>query len=292
MDKKDWLILQTVYAEKNITKAAEQLYISQPTLTYRLQQIEKQFDIKLFYRGRRGVDFTEQGELLVKYAKDMLKQQQDLEELLWNSGDEARGTLRLSVSRTFAFYRLPQILKAFNKQFPKVEFQVNTGVNIDVVQSVYKQDAHIGIVRGEHTWPSKNVTITEENIAILSFKEIELSELPTMRRISYKTDPTLEMVVDNWWKENFTTPPISNMNVDNVEIAKRMVLNELGYCIAPSIVLEKNDKLFKSYLNDSTGSPIKWKTRILYREELLELAMVREFVQFIQAYHPNSFNAS
>lgn len=287
MDKRDWLILQMVYAEKNITKAAERLYMSQPTLTYRLQQIEKEFDIKLFYRGRRGVDFTEQGELVVKYTTEMLKQQQDMEELLWNSGNEVRGTLRLSVSRTFAFYRLPQILKAFNKKFPKVEFHVNTGVNIDVVQSISKQDAHIGIVRGDHSWPGKKVTITEENIAILSSQEIDLTELPTMRRISYKTDPTLEMVIDNWWKDNFSTPPISNMNVDNVEIAKRMVLNGLGYCIAPGIVLEKNDKLHKILLNDTNNSPFVWKTRILYREELLELAMVREFVHFIQEYHRN-----
>lgn len=289
MDKKNWLILQTVYAEKNITKAAELLYISQPTLTYRLQQIEKEFDIKLFYRGRRGVDFTEQGELLVKYAKDMLKQQQEMEELLWNSGNEVRGTLRLSVSRTFAFYRLPQILKAFNEKFPKVEFHVNTGVNIDVVQSIYKQEAHIGIVRGDHSWPSKKITITEENITILSSEEIDLTDLPSIRRISYKTDPTLEMVIDNWWKDHFSTPPISNMNVDNVEIAKRMVLNGLGYCIAPSIVLEKNDKLHKIFLSDTTGSPIIWKTRILYREELMELAMVTEFVHFLQEYHCHYF---
>ncbi|WP_129729767.1 LysR family transcriptional regulator [Ectobacillus funiculus] len=287
MDKKDWTILQMVYAEKNISKAAERLYISQPTLTYRLQQIEKEYDIKLLYRGRRGVEFTEQGELLVKYAKDMLKQQQEMEELLWNSGNEVRGTLRLSVSRTFAFYRLPQILKAFNEKFPKVEFHVNTGVNIDVVQSIYKQDAHIAVVRGNHSWPSKQITITEENITVLSSQEINLTDLPSMRRISYKTDPTLEMVVDNWWKENFTSPPISSMNVDNVEMAKRMVLNGLGYCIAPSIVLEKNDKLHKIFLSDTLGSPIVWKTNVLYREELLELAMVREFVHFIQEYHRN-----
>ncbi|MFP3121877.1 LysR family transcriptional regulator [Ectobacillus funiculus] len=287
MDKKDWSILQMIYAEKNITKAAERLYISQPTLTYRLQQIEKEYGIKLFYRGRRGVEFTEQGELLVKYAKDMLKQHQEMEELLWNSGNEVRGTLRLSVSRTFAFYRLPQILKAFNEKFPKVEFHVNTGVNIDVVQSISKQDAHIGIVRGNYNWPSKKITITEENITVLSSQEIDLTDLPSMRRISYKTDPTLEMVIDNWWKENFTTLPINSMNVDNVEMAKRMVLNGLGYCIAPSIVLEKNDKLHKIFLSDTLGSPIVWKTSMLYREELLESAMVREFVHFIQEYHRN-----
>ncbi|MFP3728997.1 LysR family transcriptional regulator [Priestia filamentosa] len=285
MDKKDWRILEAVYAEKNITKAAERLYISQPTLTYRLQQIEKEFNIKLFYRGRRGVDFTDQGEMLVNYAKDMLKQRQKIEELLWNSGNEIRGTLRLSVSRTFAFYRLPQILKAFNEKFPKVEFNVNTGVNIEVLHSIYQQDSHIGIVRGEHSWPGKVVTLMQENIAILSSKKVNLEDLPSMRRISYKTDPTLEMVIDNWWKDNFSTPPISHMNVDNVEIAKRMVFNGLGYCIAPSIVLEDNDELYKIPLKDSKESPIIWNTRILYREELLELEMVKEFVHFIQEYH-------
>ncbi|MCY7768212.1 helix-turn-helix domain-containing protein, partial [Bacillus inaquosorum] len=43
MEKRDWIILKTVYEEKNITKAAERLFIAQPTLTYRLQQIEKEF---------------------------------------------------------------------------------------------------------------------------------------------------------------------------------------------------------------------------------------------------------
>lgn len=285
MDKKDWLILEKVFQEKNITKAAEQLYISQPTLTYRLQQIEKEFDVKLFYRGRRGVDFTEQGEILVEYAKDMLKQQQNIEELLWNKENDVRGTLRLSISRTFAFYELPQMLKAFNENFPKVEFYVNTGVNIDVVQSVYKQDSHIGIVRGDHHSPHEDIIITEENISILSAQEIDLNDLPSMRRISYQTDPALEMVINNWWQDNFSRPPISNMNVDNVEIAKRMVLNGLGYCIVPSIVLEKNNHLEKGILKDTGGSPIIWKTRLLYRKELLELAMVREFVDFAKGYY-------
>jgi DNA-binding transcriptional LysR family regulator len=285
MEKKDWLIIQAVYAEKNITKAAELLYMSQPTLTYRLQQIEKEFDIKLFFRGRRGVEFTEQGELLAKYAEEMLRQRQEMEENLWNVGEEVRGTLRLSVSRTFAFYRLPPILKAFNDRFPKVDFQIETGVNLDVVQSIYKQDAHIGIVRGDHHWPSKEAVLTEENITILSKEKISLKNLPAMRQISFQTDPNLEMLMDNWWKENFKAMPANIMKVDNVDIAKRMVLNGLGYCIAPSIVLEEHDQLHTIILKKPDGTPHIWKTRVLYREELLGLTMVSEFVNFLDEYH-------
>lgn len=64
-----------------------------------------------------------------------------------------------------------------------------------------------------------------------------------------------------------------------------MVFNGLGYCIATSIVLEDHDELHKIPLKDAKESPIIWNTRILYREELLELEMVKEFVRFIQEYH-------
>ncbi|WP_412056908.1 LysR family transcriptional regulator [Bacillus inaquosorum] len=107
MEKRDWIILKTVYEEKNITKAAERLFIAQPTLTYRLQQIEKEFNIKILNRGRRGVEFTQQGEYLVTYAKDMLRQLKIMEENLWNIGDHIHGTIRLCVSRAFALYKLP-----------------------------------------------------------------------------------------------------------------------------------------------------------------------------------------
>ncbi|RBN36768.1 LysR family transcriptional regulator, partial [Priestia megaterium] len=55
MDDRDWLILQVLYREKNITKAAKELFISQPALTHRLQQMEKEFHVQIVNRGRRGV---------------------------------------------------------------------------------------------------------------------------------------------------------------------------------------------------------------------------------------------
>ncbi|MBO1511494.1 LysR family transcriptional regulator [Metabacillus bambusae] len=284
MEKKDWIILQTVQEEKNITKAADRLFMSQPTLTYRLQQIEKEYDIKLLYRGRRGVEFTQQGEFLVKYADKMLTQLRDMEEELWNLGDNVRGTLRLSVARAIALYQLPKILRLFSEQHPKVDFNINTGLNLDLIQSIYKQDSHIGIVRGNHHWPYEKKIITEENICVISNKEIDIKDLPTMRRICYNTDPALNMVIDNWWKDNFSTPPLVTMNVDNMEIAKRMASNDLGYSIVPSIILEDHDKLFRINLTNDKGEYIKWTTWILYRKEFLSLSMVKEFVDFITNY--------
>ncbi|MCM3538195.1 LysR family transcriptional regulator [Priestia endophytica] len=62
MDNRDWLILHTLFHEKNITKTGKILFIAQPTLTKRLKQIETELGVKIVDRGIKGVQFTPQGE--------------------------------------------------------------------------------------------------------------------------------------------------------------------------------------------------------------------------------------
>lgn len=283
MEDKDWTILEILYEEKNITRASDRLFISQPSLTYRLQQIEKEFGVTLLYRGRRGVEFTEQGEFLVQYAKEMQVKLKNMKELLWNLEGKVQGTLRFGVSRAIALYRLPSWLKKFSEQYPLVDFTVNTGLNLDLIASVHKQEVHIGIVRGNHHWSEDKKVLAEEEICIISNEKIDLKQLPNLPRINYKTDSALNMIIDTWWKEHYNKPPLVSMMVENMEIAKRMVMNGLGYAIVPSIVFEKGDQLSCVHLLDKQDKPILWTTWMLYRKEFLELSTVRAFVNFITA---------
>ncbi|MEN1969571.1 LysR family transcriptional regulator [Lentibacillus sp. N15] len=285
MNKKDWVLLITLFKEKNITKTAERLYISQPTLTYRLKQLEKELNITILFRGRRGVEFSEQGEILVRYCEEMLFKYRDLQEELANSSQFVRGTLNLGVSRAIAIYTLPKILKQFHQTFPEVEFRVSTGLNPDLVNSVYKQDFHVGIVRGDHHWSGEKHILTKENISIISEHPIDVNQLPKLSRIDYQTDPTLIMAIDNWWKDSFSEPPKITMKVDNMEIAKRMITAGLGYTIVPNIVLEENDQFYTYDLKDEENQPIKWTTWILYRKEALNLSAVSEFAKFVKKYY-------
>lgn len=54
MDEKDWIVLITLFEEKNMTKAAERLYMTQPALSYRLKNLEAQFGVRLFYKRKKG----------------------------------------------------------------------------------------------------------------------------------------------------------------------------------------------------------------------------------------------
>lgn len=82
MNEKDWVILQTLLENHNITKAAEKLYISQPAITYRLQQIEREFGAQIVARGKKGVEFTSQGEYIVHFAKDMIQRLRNAKEYI------------------------------------------------------------------------------------------------------------------------------------------------------------------------------------------------------------------
>lgn len=64
MDEKDWLILKTLHEKKSITKTAETVFMSQPALSTRLQHIESRFNTVIVMRGKKGVQFTPEGEYL------------------------------------------------------------------------------------------------------------------------------------------------------------------------------------------------------------------------------------
>lgn len=286
MHHKDWEMLKMLYEQKNITKTADLLYLSQPSLSYRIKQLERELGITILKRGRRGIEFTDQGEYLVKYAEEMLVKFTNFQENLSNMDNQLHGTLRLGVSRSIALHTLPDILHDFHQLHPNVEFSVNTGLNLDLINSVYKQDYHIGIVRGNHHWSDEKIIVSEESIYLISNQKLNLDNLPIIPRINYETDSALTMLFDNWWRDNYSKPPKVSMMVDNMEIAKKMVSAGLGYTIVPGIVLKDEEYHFVHELKNKQNQNLKWITWVLFRKEYLELSTVKAFVEFLKNnYH-------
>ncbi|MDQ0247360.1 DNA-binding transcriptional LysR family regulator [Bacillus fengqiuensis] len=282
MDERDWLILQILYKEKNITKTAKSLHISQPALTHRLQQMEKEFGVQIVNRGRWGVQFTPQGEYLAKCAHQMLLNIQQIKENVMNMEHKVAGTLRLGVSTFFTDYKLPGLLKLFKDQYPNIEFKVTTGWSSDIVHLIYNQDVHIGFVKGDYSWKDEKRLLFEETICIASKEKIDIHNLPHLPRIDYLTDPLLETTVNHWWGENYSQPPLVSIEVDKADTCKKMVANGLGYAILPSMILQDVEGIHKIDLKTKDGEPIIRKTWMFFHKEALKLNIVKAFVQFVE----------
>ncbi|RNB78675.1 LysR family transcriptional regulator [Brevibacillus nitrificans] len=283
MNEKDYLMLKYIYEVQNLTKAAELLYITPPALTYRLQQLEKEFGVSILTKNGRSIEFTPEGRYLVQYAKKALIDLRKTKDHMLNMGSEVQGTLRLGVSRVIAHYKLPPILKEFLNLYPKVEINVNTGISDEVYDLLRSNEVQVGIVRGSYTWSEQKHLLKEEGVYIISKNPLRIEDLPIIPRINYRNSTDFNEEINNWWYERFTDPPLINMQVDTFEICKEMVKNELGYAIIPQIFLYEDDPLYKEELITRNGTAVTMKTWMLYRESSTHLAMVGKFVNHLKS---------
>lgn len=282
MNDRDWLILQILFKHKNITRTAQELFISQPSLTKLLRQIEKELDVTIVQRGRRGVHFTPQGEYLAKSADEILLHLRRVKEKAQNMDNQVAGTLRIGVSNYFSKYKLPGLLKKFKIQYPQVEFQVTTGWSREIYNLVYNQDVHVGFVRGNYNWPDLSHLLFEEPICIASVDPINLENLPKLPRIDYQTEHIFKSLLDNWWMENYSEPPLIGIKVDKVDTCREMIVNGLGYAIVPRLIVAGDDQVNKIDIQDKEGSHIIRQTWMYYYEESIEMNTVQAFVSFIK----------
>lgn len=284
MDIIDWTVLTALYENKNITKTGKVLRISQPAITYRINKIEEEFEVKIIHRGSKGVIFTPEGEYLVNYAVEMLKEYQSIKENILNFDNKVQGVLRLSASSIFSRYKLPKILSEFSAQYPLVRFHVLTGWSEKVFDAIYKDSSQVGILRGTYPLSAVKKLLMEEELLIVSKTPIELKNLPTLPRIYYNTDTSLKTLTDNWWLDNYDQPPLISMRVDNMETCKEMVLNGLGYAVLPSILLEEDEILYKYPCLNKGGSPVKRETWLVHKEEYLSNPVVNAFCEFLEEW--------
>ncbi|MGX9133277.1 LysR family transcriptional regulator [Rummeliibacillus sp. JY-2-4R] len=281
MDEKDWNALRILHQEKHISRASERLYISQPALTYRLKNLENEFDTKIFFKTKGGIEFTTEGLHLVAYAEEMVNKLQETKDYMLNMQNEVRGTLRLGVSSNFAQYKLPKLLKQFSSKFPNVQFNINTGWSVDIMDLLNSSTVQLGIMRGNYEWYGKKTLLHKEKLCLISKRSIDMENLPELPFINYKTDNSLKALITSWWHDRYSEPPFIMMETDRLETCKEMVKNDLGIAIVPQICLQPSDNLqtYELFYND--GEPVYRYTWLMYNLDSLQLSTVKNFINFL-----------
>ncbi|WP_028534234.1 LysR family transcriptional regulator [Paludibacterium yongneupense] len=282
MDEKDWQAIIMVAEEKNITKAAARLYVSQPALTYRLRNIENEFGAKLMSRSTSGIALTPQGEYLHNCAKEMLLQLRNMKNKIRDMDDEVGGSLYIGTSAVYAHYELPDILKGFLEKYPDVDVSLKTGLSNKIITLLYKKEISLAIVRGEHHWEDRKFLLNEEPICLTSHRELRLEDLPSTPQISYGTDSSLQKLTDEWWRETFNEPRNVTMEVDSMDTARQMVLCGLGWAILPAIGLRRHDALQTQPLIWKDGTPLTRKTWLLCSSPFYDLRTVQAFIGYVK----------
>jgi DNA-binding transcriptional LysR family regulator len=285
VDTNDWMILKTINEERSLTKTAKRLYISQPSLTYRLNKLEKELGVTILNRHSTGVSFTIQGEYILKYSEEMLEKLRFIKNSVQNMNEPVSGTLRLGISTVFAKFKLAPILKMYHNRFPYVEIDLKTGSStLQLPDMLENRTVDVIIRRGDFNWPEKKHILFEEPCGLVSAYPIEFNQLPSIPWIQDDMAPVTNADKEfyDWWQSNFSSsPPTNIIQVNSIEACIQMVSEGLGWTVLPKIHITNRRSLYFRPLTWSHGQPMLQKTVMAYRYLSFEQPAVRTFIDFI-----------
>lgn len=223
----------------NLSRAAEALYVSQPTLTARLQALEAELGEQLFVRTRRGMRLTEAGEAFLPYAEHTVQAISDGRERLSELRRGTVGKLLLGAPSTVSTYALPALLARFTSEHPGVRLSVMTGTSEEILELVLHDRIQIGLMRSlGHPEVEAVPVYSDALLAVVSpshrlaGRKVRLAELAGEPLVLFGRSSSYRAFTHAVFRQAGVMPD-SVLELDNIEAAKKMVEHGIGISLVP-----------------------------------------------------------
>lgn len=245
----------------NITKAAQELHITQPSVSYAIKQMEEALGVKLFHRLSKGVELTEEGRALLEYVENMSSMMDSAHKHLQNLKQLNAGEIRIGASDSLIKHLLLPQLNSFHQEYPGIKIRLSHGKTPEITQRLRDGDIDCAVLHMPIDDPQLNIQqlAMQEDCFVVGkrYQELigqvlsmrELSELPL---ILLSPGSSTRIFVEQWFaaKGIVVKPDIELGSIDLLtEFARQ------GYgaaFISRSFVQEelKSGELFELQLED------------------------------------------
>ena len=224
----------------SVSRAAQLLYVTQPTLTARLQALEQELGEPLFVRTRQGMRLTDAGRAFMPHAERATEALREGVRAIEGVRSGSEGHLLLASAPAISTYLLPPLLQRFAIEHPRVEVAVRTGHSEDVLRMVLRDEVRLGLGRALNH-PEIDATPFSEDELVLVVppthpfsrrRSITITDLGGEQLILFdRTSSYYELTNSAFLTAGVT--PRTVMELDNIEAAKKMVEGGLGYAFLP-----------------------------------------------------------
>ena len=242
-----------VSERRSFSKAAKELFLTQPTVSAHISSLEKELDARLFVRNTKEVDLSEEGKKLYDYAKQMVDLEHKIEDAFHGDKEHEQQCITIAASTVPAQYLLPQILARFNEKYPKEQFRISETDSAQVVEQVLNRTIDVGftgtVLEKKHCvyipfYEDELIIITPNNERYRKFLEDGMitkwiaDEPLIMREEGSGTRKEAEKQLRK------SGIDISSLNVvasiENQEAIKRSVENGMGVSIISRLAAQKD----------------------------------------------------
>jgi DNA-binding transcriptional LysR family regulator len=223
----------------NFSEAARILHLSQPTVSHHIKNLEQELGLELFEREGASISLTEAGRLLLPWARRMLRDSIEMQEMMESLKEGIAGSLQIACSTTAGKYVLPQLAARFSIRHPNIRTKLLRCTPGSVVPKLLEKEANLGVVSYE--LPGKEIEIQEffqdrivfiipKNHPFISRSSIQAEELlgePVMMR--EVTSGTRKIVLSELAKFDISLEDLNTfMEIGNAEAIVRTVAAGYG----------------------------------------------------------------
>ncbi|MDH4150284.1 MAG: LysR family transcriptional regulator [Betaproteobacteria bacterium] len=247
-------VFHAVARQLSFTKAAEQLFMTQPAVTFQIKQLEEHLNARLFERSHGRIALTAAGELVLGYAEKILKLSEELETRVGELTGAVSGPLLLGASTTIAEFFLPQILGEFKALYPHVHAHMTVANSETIESRVAEHALDLGLIESPSHLPGVQTEVCCEDVLVMicspkhklaKAKRVSAAEVAAELFVSRESGSGTREFADNYFEQNSIPPDTINvvMELGSPEAIKGVVETGLGVSILSLATVTKELKL-------------------------------------------------
>ena len=275
MDVRGLEVFLSVAKHLNYTRAGEEVNLSQPSVSVRIDQLENELGMKLFDQLGKKVALTDAGLLLVPHARRVISAILDAKQALDELQGLERGSLRIGASTTPGMYLIPQTIARFKQQHPKIEVHLGIKDTRQVEEGVIRNEYDFGFVGGHLVGDEVDVLpwVTDQLVLVVSpthhlakKKSIKAEDLRKEKFILRELgSATRSTIASHLQKFNLAVQAV--MEMENPESVKKAVQSGLGIAFISKFAVETELRAKTLVAVRVHGLDIRRELKIVYRRD-------------------------
>ncbi|MGC2064579.1 MAG: selenium metabolism-associated LysR family transcriptional regulator [Thermodesulfovibrionales bacterium] len=285
----------TVAETRSFSKTSEIIHLTQPAVSLQIQALEEIYETKLFDRSSSTVTLTPAGEILYKYAKEILGLYANVEKVIGEITGLVKGSISIGASSTIGNYLLPGVITDFKKAHLKIKIHLLVGNTKRVVDMLNSGSIDVGLVEGEVSRQKMVVEklIPDELLLVVPAhhpwakkKDIPISELTKEPFIFREGGSGTRQMIEMFFSKYGISP--NNMKVAMVlgstEAIKEAVENGLGVSILSRWAVRKELKYGTLQLLRIKEERVNRDFSLIVNKSSVSSHAVDEFLTYLRSY--------
>jgi DNA-binding transcriptional LysR family regulator len=285
----------TVAETRSFSKTSEIIHLTQPAVSLQIQALEEIYETKLFDRSSSRVTLTPAGEVLYKYAKEILTLYSSAEKVIGEMTGLVKGSITIGAGTTIGNYLLPSIITDFRKTHPKIKVHLFVANMQRVIELLNAGNINLGLVEGdvkrqkivvEKLLSDELLLIAPPHHPWAKRKEVSISELIEEPFILREAGSGTRQTIEKFLARHGITPQSMkvSMVLGSTEAIKAAVENGLGVSIISRWAARKENKYGTlNMLSFKEEKMLRNFSLITYKNSVSSHA-VEEFLTYLKSY--------